>query len=783
MLEIQLAFIMVLLILLTVLVANIYSTVRALKRDLNELMQNGSRKSAARQPPPPSAQAPWQPDSHAKPNAMPKASAASVRTAQQAQTTVMPNAGPVPPAMSTMPSQRTPSQPVLEQPSHTPQAPPQQERPRTRTSFENLFGTRVLGVLAALLIFAGLIFLGVLVAPMLTNEIRCASLFGLSAALTIAGLATSTRNRSSFSQALLGCGLGSVFVSLLLTYLYFGYLTDTLASTLLLAWLVACVLLSIRQRSIVLSVVAQAGMAISTCFAYSRGIELVQLPLLVGYQLAACLIVVLGCLKSQSRARLSAAFISMAVCILVSLQISWSHGHRLSTSVWPTYICAMVTQLAVASILSLFISMVCGRSKDGQRPTNADYAAHATSSVLWLASLGLDVYLPLLRMGNESLIGLDISIVTLITCAFVMVRWAFSLVLNKARMLDARLSVASVSLCAISCVVLLLIRQVESLPGGTIPLVVLVAMALWLSGAVLREPRLQMGAGVSLALDAMLMICGGYGFLNSLAPAALAIAYLLLLDCLAFLWWHALPQEKRARMSIGVLLVCIIGTEISLWPVWATCGAPAPLCGLAAHASAMLVVGGIACAGLSGRLCLSHPTYVALRFNEFALVCFTCVAIVSRGPQYYANVFSFAPILAVATSLLACLTIVVRFVHIARNSQGCERFEQVLGGIMFVLWSTCVAQGLLGRDGGAVVSVVAMLAALACVGLGFARRLETLRPFGLAVILLSVLKIVAVDVRATDSVARVIAFIVGGIICFAVSALYTAAVRRIDKDA
>ncbi len=784
MVEIQLAFIMVLLVLLTILVANIYSTVRVLKRDLNELMQNDSKQPGVHQPPPPPMQDTWQHGPQAKTNVTAEAPAVMVGTAQQASLPTAPGAGPIPPSISNMPARPSPTQPspaptAQARPMPKPQVPAQQERSHGHASFENLFGTRVLGVLAALLIFAGLIFLGVLVAPMLTDQIRCASLFVLSAGLTAAGLVTSARNRSPFSQALLGCGLGSVFVSLLLTYLYFGYLTDASASVLLLVWLVACVLLSIRQRSVVLSVVAQAGMAISTCFAYSRGVELGQLPLLVGYQLAACLIAVFGCIKSQGKARLSAAFVSMAVCILVSLQMQWSHGHRVGTPDWPAYACAMATQLVVASALSLFVSILCGRERDGQGPTSADRAAHATSSVLWFVSLGLDVYLPLLHMGTGPLADLDISTITLVTCAVIAIRWAFAIVLNKARMLDVRMALTSSVLCAISCVPLLLMRQVYSLPYGTIPLVILVAMALWLSGKVLCESSLQLCAGALVALDALLMPCGGYGFLNSLAPVALGIAYLILLDCLALLWWYALGEERRAKALNGVLLACIIGTELSFWPVWATCGAPAPLCELATQASAMLIVCGIASADLTRRLNLSHPTCVALRLNEFAIVCVACVTVVACGPQDYAQIAPYAPVLAVATSLLAGLTIVVRLVLIALKSRDCAKFEQVLGGIMLVLWSTCVAQGLLGKEGGAVVSVVAMLAALVCVGLGFARRLDTLRPFGLVVILLSVLKIVAIDVSATDSIARVIAFIVGGIICFAVSALYTIAVRRL----
>ena len=74
-----------------------------------------------------------------------------------------------------------------------------------------------------------------------------------------------------------------------------------------------------------------------------------------------------------------------------------------------------------------------------------------------------------------------------------------------------------------------------------------------------------------------------------------------------------------------------------------------------------------------------------------------------------------------------------------------------------------------------------MTCALVWVILGFAMGHDQLRLCGLVVVLLCVVKLVVVDLAGLDSVSRTIAYIVGGLVCFAVSALYNFATRRITE--
>lgn len=79
-------------------------------------------------------------------------------------------------------------------------------------------------------------------------------------------------------------------------------------------------------------------------------------------------------------------------------------------------------------------------------------------------------------------------------------------------------------------------------------------------------------------------------------------------------------------------------------------------------------------------------------------------------------------------------------------------------------------------------SLCCMMCALTCIVFGFRMRIGGLRLYGLVLVIACVAKLALLDISALDSLARVGAFIAGGIICFAISALYNFAVKRFAAD-
>ena len=71
--------------------------------------------------------------------------------------------------------------------------------------------------------------------------------------------------------------------------------------------------------------------------------------------------------------------------------------------------------------------------------------------------------------------------------------------------------------------------------------------------------------------------------------------------------------------------------------------------------------------------------------------------------------------------------------------------------------------------------------ALAAIVVGFKHQAAPLRLYGLIIAVLSTLKMVTVDVYGLDTLSRVVAFVASGLMCFAASALYNYAGKRLNR--
>lgn len=780
MFDLLIAFMTLVLIVLCVLVANLYLSVQKMRRELHALTHGAQAATRGVQDAAHGTQGATQASSQA----------AAQRASRPVQTTsvAMPRPihkqpkAPVPPRMTQAPLQPGPDR--AQRPSY--QEPPRSghthDSKSERNSIENVLGTRVLGILAALLVFAGLVFLAILMVPMLSDEVRCAAMFVISGALATAGAFVTERKKTPFSLALLGCGLGSVFVSLIVAYVYFGFLGDVLALALMLAWLGACTLLAKRHKSVALAVVEQLGMAISVCFAYLQGIDQGQLPLVVAYQLMACIIVVVGCLTSLERGRLAGVFASMAISLLASYLVASAYAFSPTRFDAVSFTGTMGTQLIVMSVFLLLICVLQGQddNEKGARSRATTMTSHIFAELLWFVALVLDVCVTALLAWDKPAQIDAIQLASFAAVACVCVHWAATVFLQRAKVLSGAAAYVSIDFCAVVSV-LLLAWRVVGYERAVIPFVLVVAIALWLTGLTVGDLRHQEHAVAFVAADALLMLAHGYRALNDAFGMPVAILYLALLDVVVFLWWRTLPEQKRMKALSTAFAIAVLATEVSLGSAWDGQGLVRGLSDLYAICCALLLVGFLAFFEPKRRLGLTGQVDTLLHVNEFVVLGLSCILVVAKGPQHYMSISAVAPAISIGASFAAGGIVAYRLLGIAQHPSESPSWEQVGTGVLLTLWSTCFAQGFVSAGMQTLVTVVAMLAALACIVVGLARRLAALRLYGLITALLCVLKIVTVDIHGADPLGRVIAFILGGIICFVISAAYTFAVHRMER--
>ena len=134
------------------------------------------------------------------------------------------------------------------------------------SDIEKFLGKNIMAVVASALIFISLILFAVVVVPFMGDEIKMLSCFIFSFALTGVGFFALKKNRNGFNYSISACGLGCLYISIFLSNLYFKMTGDIFMYVMLLFWaVVVCVISRVRQE-LIFKIIGYTGLTISVIF-------------------------------------------------------------------------------------------------------------------------------------------------------------------------------------------------------------------------------------------------------------------------------------------------------------------------------------------------------------------------------------------------------------------------------------------------------------------------------------------------------------------------------------
>ena len=121
---------------------------------------------------------------------------------------------------------------------------------KTHESTEMWFGKYATSVIAAALVFVGLVLLGSAAFPQLPDEVRVAIMFMVSGSLAVVGSMLELRRGNGLTLALMSCGMLSSFASVLVVRFSFGLVPEAIAFALILSLMTVRLLVGRKlQRS------------------------------------------------------------------------------------------------------------------------------------------------------------------------------------------------------------------------------------------------------------------------------------------------------------------------------------------------------------------------------------------------------------------------------------------------------------------------------------------------------------------------------------------------------
>jgi len=662
---------------------------------------------------------------------------------------------------------------------------------------ENVLGRNIVGVVASGLVFIGLVFLGVLVVPYLTDTIKILLMFVLSAALTTAGYLLNARFGNNFTKTLLGTGVGAFFISIMVTHLYFHALNEIAAFALLLVWTVAAMWLARQASSLLVVIIAHAGMIISICAGYAQ-LDSSRLALLMIYQLLSCAVIIGGNLWGFKAMYRFGLYVSLGLTVVSSI-VMWARLLIADTTVFSV---GVPTALAVVAFLVQFVagSFVAGllfaSTTHTKRPEVQGMLQWLTV-VLWLILLTWDVAFVIHKLTwsltgsqspyrdwwiqpaerNTALVAVLVVYVLLIVMAWLRRRYQYSQVMQT-------VSAAVLAGYVLVFQIIHLVTVAHDSRGMPQLLWLIVPGAVFVlaSRVGVRNQALAVIGLLFFVGDSIFMLISGYAALSSFG-VVWQVVYLLAL--LAAGYW-ARANIDTARLGWDKpqnwQLISFLYAEAALARLLFSQLPGQPFQALAWFTLVSIILLAVIHFARKDR---PLPAY---RVSEYIIIGVLTIQSIITMRLHLPDQRTIQALGAAACAV--CLILLVERIRLAALAHRKARLGDGVDAPDNVEYATAFAITALVPDmivilhgpinSGYPLSLICMAVALALIALGFWSWVKPLRLYGLAATILCVLKLVTFDVASANTIMRVVAFIGGGLICFGISALYNFASKAIQ---
>jgi hypothetical protein len=706
-------------------------------------------------------------------------------TAPTAEIQAVPEAIPTPEIQATP---EIPTKSAVYTPPPTYSAPPVRTLPEaeknaadTKTppekNYESFIGGRIFAVLAAVLIFIGMIFLAATAFTRFGSEGKIAIMFIASAAVTAAGIILILRAKNAFSTAVVGCGLGMILISLMATHFYYDYLSPLLLIVFLIVWGAAVLFLSKKFDSTALIILSHAGLTI--CFIFCAfgeiGLDLMLRWQFIVFECAASALMIIGGILVNRKYSLS-GLVSTAVMlfftvIAVSASADVPYYSAFSDTLysWTPDDVTAVFSFGVQFILVAVVFAVACLTLERQDASITTAALIESLFGFVFAVTNFTViayvsdYIRALSGGTYAFI-FETVMVAVLAILTVFPIW-------RMRKCDNNGYYSAAAWFLLGTLFITIFIQHDSYPRSAAfePLLLIPFAFLMLLFYKIRNYRpLIIFSVAAIAVDFIYMIGGGFQTLSYAAKFSLPFTagYALLYLLYAFALYKVCPKTKREKTTaVPIRIISIFALELCLLSVLSNefrydydLVAVVMFC----------IIGTIIWCIYANLETQSKVQTVFLLINEGILLAASFAVM-----QEYIGLAT-SVVMLIFAAVFALFRVSLIF---TKESSPPETIYSAVKVIALFL----VAASVFGIETSFIFSIIIMLCGLVYIVGGFALKNPVLRTSGLTVSIIAIIKMAIVDVWETDSIVRVIALITGGVICFVISAIYNKTAKKLKE--
>jgi hypothetical protein len=665
--------------------------------------------------------------------------------------------------------------PKTYRPPEPPKNAPEKKTP-TEKSYESFIGGRLFAVLAAVLIFIGMIFLAVTAFTRFGSAGKIAIMFTASAVVAAAGAILILRAKNAFSTAVLGCGLGTILISVMATHFYFDYLEPLSLIALLIVWGAAVLFLSKKFDSFALTLLSHAGLTICfiICAFGGIGLELMYVWQFILFECAASALMIIGGIfvsRKHTLSGLSAAAVMLFFTVIALASSADTPHYDYFDDVlysWTPDDVTAVFSLGVQFFLVIAVSVAACFTLEKQK-------ADKTVSTLIQSLFGLVftvttfVIIEVLSEYIRSLSGAWYAFIFISAIVAVLAVSALFPVLRMRKQGENGYYTAAAWFTLSTLFITIIIHQNSYPQSATFDASLFIPFAfLMLLLFKIRPFRpLIIFSVAGIVFDFFYMMFDGFSDLSVIGKFTLPFTagYALLYVLYAFALYKTCPKTKRERTTaIPIRIISLIGLELCIIEI---IGLEFRNDDEFVSAVMLCIIGTIIWCVYANLKSQSKAQTVMLLINEGVLLTASFAA--ALGEIGYGK----GLVILFFAAVYALFRVSLIFTG---ESSAPETVYSAAKCTALLL----VAASVFGVNAPYIFSIIIILSGLLYTVGGFVLKNKTLRSAGLAVSIIAVFKMTIVDVWETENLVRVIALITGGIICFVISAIYNKTAKKLS---
>lgn len=623
---------------------------------------------------------------------------------------------PVAKPVAPTPLQQIDSTSMKHTPTSAKQAAPASDK---KFDLEGKIGKSWMGIFASVLVFISVVMFAAVIIPNLTDAMKMAIMFifafGLTAFALYLLLGKDSENK--LYLALTGCGVGCVYISLIVSSLYFKIIGPYVLFALLFIWS-AGVCMLLRYKNLLFTIIGEIGVTIA---------------------------VIIGCVYSSDSDSIVSLGAVLAFLVLTQLMFFIANRTRSYLKNMPSHITIFIGMIAIitanyaidllatpmlmASFICILVYMVC-----------LVFVFEDKTGVLAGCTL-IPYFIMLFATESPTIVLPYVMLTQIIAVAFVII----AVIKQK----NDTMEIANVMIIKITAAITILAAAVAL--EQPFAYVIFTAVFYLILGIVFSD-------SFSVYLGMVVAFIHGSALVDyDVAIAAVSAIVILALEIIALIKKYNVV--KKICVVIGfywyIIAFTILVTDMfsvdAIYPGFVL----------------IAVANMIFTKALNKNLITGEDEQI---FNIFANAINGCLLVVSLPLMYAAD--EWHVIIVLVTFALLCLNALwqLRHTSVLMNIYVTVKYTLY---IIAVLGSFDVES--------IWISAAILLFAVACIVIGYIMDKKGVRIYGLIIANLSVAKLILIDISYRNTLEHALSFLGCGVLCFVISFIYTIIEKRENK--